>query len=156
MWYPQYGSASLGEAVISNHLNISSVWKLPVASCLCVAEVQTRVFNELVSSTKVFVSSTKHVNCLQCDIVFWGEVAKTISLLAMSRFVFYLELGLEILPKWTETIGKKVLKKLCSFLSISAMTKFECQDHALQNYLEASSLLQYNNWWHYSHFICTF
>ena len=29
----------------------------------------------------------------------------------------------------------------------------ECQDHALQDYLEASLMLQYNKWWHV---LCTF
>ena len=52
-----------GEAVTGNHLDVSSVWKLLVASCLCVAEVQSRIFNSLVSSTKVFFSKEKRV-CL--------------------------------------------------------------------------------------------
>ena len=77
-------SPGFGEAV--TRLDISSVWKSLVDSCLCVAEVRTGVFNALVSSTKVFVSrakcirphaasqvfisSTKRINCLQYDIVF--------------------------------------------------------------------------------------
>ena len=50
-----------GKAVTSNHLDISSVYKFLVASCLSVADVRTRVFNALVSSTKVFVSRAKRV-----------------------------------------------------------------------------------------------
>ena len=45
----------------SNHLDLRSVWKSLVASCLCEAEVRTHVFNVFVSSTKVFVSGAKHV-----------------------------------------------------------------------------------------------
>ena len=50
-----------GEAVTSNHLDVSSVWKLLVANCLFVAIVQMRIFNALVSSTKVFISRAKHI-----------------------------------------------------------------------------------------------
>ena len=45
----------------SNHLDLRSVWKSLVASCMCVAEVQTFVFNAFISSTKVFVSNVKHI-----------------------------------------------------------------------------------------------
>ena len=38
-------------------------------------------------------------------------VAETVSSLAMNDFVFWLEVGLETLPKRTETNGKKFLKK---------------------------------------------
>ena len=48
----------------SNHLDLKSVWKSLVASCVCVAEVRMRVFNAFVSSTKVFVSSAKRVHLL--------------------------------------------------------------------------------------------
>ena len=55
----------------SNYLNISSVWKSVVASCVCVAEVWTHVFDTFISSTKVFVSSTKrvHYQQLKCSSV---------------------------------------------------------------------------------------
>ena len=57
----------------SNHLDlhVSSVWKLLIASCVCVCvtEVQTRVFNAFVSSTKVLISSAKRVR-LQLNSVF--------------------------------------------------------------------------------------
>ena len=45
----------------TNHLDPRSVSKSLVASCVCVAEVGTCVFNAFVSSTKVFVSSAKLV-----------------------------------------------------------------------------------------------
>ena len=63
-----------GEAVTSNHLNISSVWKSLVASCSCVAEVQTHAFNALVSSTKVFVSVAK---CVRLHAVLQVFVSST-------------------------------------------------------------------------------
>ena len=71
----------------SDNLEISYVWKPLVASCVCVAEVRTRVFSVFVSSVKcarllcqrcsppgrnTFVVSDKRVS-LQCDIVFEGE-----------------------------------------------------------------------------------
>ena len=89
-------------AVISNYLNISSVWKLPVVSCVCVAEAQMRVFNSFVSRVKrihlqhqkclspaqnMFVTSGSEVSTrdhlvtskkrtrLQCDITFRGETS---------------------------------------------------------------------------------
>ena len=48
----------------SDHLDVSFAWKLLVASCVCVAEVRTRVFN-------VFVSSAKRV-CLQRQVFVSG------------------------------------------------------------------------------------
>ena len=58
------------------HLNFistyNSVWKSLLASfmCVCVAEVQTRIFKALVSSTKVFFSSAKrvHLQCQKCSL----------------------------------------------------------------------------------------
>ena len=104
-----------GVSVTTNHLNINSVWKLLIASCVYVAEVGNPVFNRFVSSTKVFVSSTKHV-CLQRQSVPLQH--KTCSLLhvAINVFVcsvisyfewneFYLKVGLET-PTKTDT-GKK-------------------------------------------------
>ena len=47
----------------SNHLDITSVWKSLVASCVCVcvAEVRTSVFNTFVSSAKCV--HLQHKNC---------------------------------------------------------------------------------------------
>ena len=47
----------------------NSAWKSLVASCVGVAKARTCIFNTLVSSAKVFISSTKrirlpHQNCL--------------------------------------------------------------------------------------------
>ena len=52
-----------------------SVWKLLVASCVCLAEVWKRFFNVFVSCTKVFISST------------------------IKAFVFYLEIDLGTPPQ---------------------------------------------------------
>ena len=61
---------ALKDAVVSSDLpsvkvhgfggefNISSVWKLLVAGCVCVTEIRTRVFNVFVSSTKEFISTS--------------------------------------------------------------------------------------------------
>ena len=79
---------------MSNHLDLRSVWKSLVASCVCVAELRMRVFNSFVSSTKVFVSGVKRVR-LQHN----------------NAFVFYLEVGLET-PQKEKKLGKKVSVKL--------------------------------------------
>ena len=76
---------------MSIHLDLRSVWKCLVASCVCVAEVRTRVFNSFASSTKVFVSSVKRVH-LQHN----------------NTFIFFLEVGLETSEK-AQKLGKNVL-----------------------------------------------
>ena len=63
-------SPCFGEAVTSNHLDISSVWKSLVASCSCVVEVRTRNFNVLVSSTKMFISRAKRIRLHAVSQVF--------------------------------------------------------------------------------------
>ena len=67
----------------SNHVDISSVWKSLVAICVRVAEVQMRIFNAIVSSIKVFVSSAKHV-CLQYQC---SSPTQNVSSLAISVIV---------------------------------------------------------------------
>ena len=62
-------SPGFGEAVASNHLSVSSVWKSLVASC-CVWLKFERAFanHALVSSTKVFVSRAKCVRLPPCRV----------------------------------------------------------------------------------------
>ena len=70
----------------SDHLDIRSVWKSVVASCVRVAELRMHIFNVFVSSMKRVhlqrqsvhlqhkMGSSLAINaCLQCDIVFGGE-----------------------------------------------------------------------------------
>ena len=106
-----------GVTVTTNHLNINSVWKSLIASCVYVAEVGNHVFNKFVSSTKVFVSSTKYV-CFQCQSVPLQH--KTCSLLAIKVFIcsvilyfewneFYLKVGLQTLQK-KQKLGKNFWK----------------------------------------------
>ena len=83
----------------SDHLDISFVWKLLVASCVCVAEFRTCVFNVFVSNARfqrirlqranAFVSSAKSVrlrtsmhktrsllaiNAFACNVISYSEV----------------------------------------------------------------------------------
>ena len=81
----------------NNHVDIRSVWKSLVASCVCVcvcvcvAEVRMCIFNAFVSSTKVFISRTTDV------------------------FIFYVEVGLETpLKEKKQKLGKNLLQNLIS------------------------------------------
>ena len=88
----------------SNHLNINSAWNWQLAVCVCVAEARTHAFNTFFSSAKVFISSVKRI-CLQCK--------RTILLLAIIAFVFYLEVGFET-PKKNRNQGE-VSEKILHF-----------------------------------------
>ena len=65
---------------------VNFVWTLLVASCVCVAEVRTRVSNAFISrtkefSSKEFISDTKcvhnyiEINEFFCSVIFYLEVS---------------------------------------------------------------------------------
>ena len=46
----------------SNQVDINSAWRSLVASCACMVEARTGIFNMLVSSAKVCISSVKRIH----------------------------------------------------------------------------------------------
>ena len=59
----------------SNHLDIGSFWELLIASYVCVAEVQTHIFNAFISSTKWCSSPVPKCSTLAQNTVVWSVIS---------------------------------------------------------------------------------